>query len=193
MRIFNRLIVFFYTAIFTIIGAALIVIALHLNGTIDLSLLFDYVIEYPNLYVIVGLSGILLILVSLSLASISFKRFQKEKTIGYSTNSGQVIVSLSAIEDYIRRMSIHLPDVKELRSDVIVTRRGIEIESRVSLWSTSSIPEVTQKIQSIVKTQVQDLLTGIDKPIMVNVHVTKIAQRDQAKGKKEKEELQFMG
>ncbi len=192
MRLFSKIIVFFYTLIFTIIGLCLIFIALHMEGHYDLSILLDPLLGFSNLYLVVGLSGILLILVTLSLANFSFKKFQAEKTIGYSTNEGQVIISLSAIEDFIRRLTQQLPDVKELRSDVLVTRRGIEIESRVILWSTSNIPSITERIQSVIQGQVQELLSGIDKPVLVNVHVTKIAPRDQDKSKKIKQEIPFL-
>ncbi|MBU4305003.1 MAG: alkaline shock response membrane anchor protein AmaP [Candidatus Omnitrophica bacterium] len=192
MRIFNKIIVFFYTLIFLFIGVSLIFIAFHLAGRIDLSDLFDYVIGFSNLHWILFLSGSLLILVTLSLASISFKKFQAGKTIGYSTSAGQVIISLGAIEDFIRRLTQQLPEVKELRSEVFVTRRGIEIESRVVLWTTSSIPDVTEKVQAMIKTQVQELLSGIEKPVMVNVLVTKISQRDQDKNVKNKQDIPFL-
>ena len=64
MRIFNKIIVFFYTLIFSLIGICLICIAFHLAGRLDLSDLFNQVLAYPNLSWIVLLSGILLILVS---------------------------------------------------------------------------------------------------------------------------------
>lgn len=192
MRIFNKIIVFFYTLFFSLIGVCLIFIALHLGGRINLSVLFEHVIKYPNLPWIVSLSGILLILVSLSLASISFKKFQSEKTIGYSTGEGQVIISLSAIEDFIRRLTAQMPEVKELRSEVFVTRRGIEIESRVTLWSSSDIPDVTERMQSNIKNQVQKLLAGIEKPVLVNIHVTKIMLQEPEKGRKIKQEIPFL-
>jgi len=163
-----------------------------MEGRYDLSIILDPLLDFSNLYLVVGLSGVLLILVTLSLANFSFKKFQAEKTIGYSTNEGQVIISLGAIEDFIRRLTQQLPDVKELRSDVFVTRRGIEIESRVILWSTSNIPNITERIQSVIQGQVQGLLSGIDKPVLVNVHVTKIAQRDEDKSKKIKQEIPFL-
>ena len=59
MRLFNKLIVFFYTMIFIIIGVCLIFIALHIEGRYDLSILIDSLFSLPNLYVTVGLSGIL--------------------------------------------------------------------------------------------------------------------------------------
>ncbi len=192
MRLFSKIIVFFYTLIFAIIGVSLIFIALHMEGRYDLSIILDPLMNFSNLYLVVGLSGVLLILVTLSLANFSFKKFQAEKTIGYSTNEGQVIISLGAIEDFIRRLTQQLPDVKELRSDVFVTRRGIEIESRVILWSTSNIPNITERVQSVIQGQVQELLAGIDKPVLVNVHVTKIAQRNQEKSHKDKQEIPFL-
>ena len=192
MRLFSKIIVFIYTLILAIIGVCLIFIALHMEGRYDLSIILDPLLDFSNLYLVVGLSGVLLILVTLSLANFSFKKFQAEKTIGYSTNEGQVIISLGAIEDFIRRLTQQLPDVKELRSDVFVTRRGIEIESRVILWSTSNIPNITERIQSVIQGQVQGLLSGIDKPVLVNVHVTKIAQRDEDKSKKIKQEIPFL-
>jgi len=192
MRIFSKIIVFFYTLIFSMIGVCLIFLALHMEGRYDLSVVIDPLLSLSNLYLIVGLSGVLLVLVSLSLANFSFRKFQVEKTIGYATNEGQVIISLGAIEDFIRRLTQHLPDVKELRSDVFVTRRGIEIESRVILWSTSNIPDLTERIQTIIQGKVQELLSGIEKPVLVNVHVTKIAQREPEKTKKTKQEIPFL-
>jgi uncharacterized alkaline shock family protein YloU len=193
MRIFNKIIVFFYTLIFVLIGVCFIFYALHLSGQYDLSILLEYIKDFAYLDLVVGLTGILLILVSLSIANISFKRFQAEKTIGYSTNGGQIIISLGAIEDFIRRLANQLTEVKELRSEVVVSRKGIEIETRVVLWSTSNIPEITEKIQSSIQVQVQELLAGIEKPIMVNVHVIKISPKDSEKNKKVKQqEIPFL-
>ena len=192
MRIFNKIVVFFYTLIFLLIGISLIFVALHRTGYYDLSLILDSLITLPNLNLIIGSSGVLLILVSLSLANISFKKFQAEKTIGYASNGGQIIISLNAIEDFIRRLAQHLPEVKELRSEVFVTRRGIEIESRIILWATSNIPDITEKIQTNIKDQVQDLLSGIEKPILVNVHITKIMPRDTEKDKRTKQDIPFL-
>ncbi|MFH2139115.1 MAG: alkaline shock response membrane anchor protein AmaP [Candidatus Omnitrophota bacterium] len=192
MRTFNKIIVFFYTLIFSLIGTCFIFIAFHLAGKIDLTTIFEYVQGYPNLHVLMLLSGLLLILVSLSLASLSYKKFQEEKTIGYAANGGQVIISLSAIEDFIRRISQQLVEVKELRSEVFVSRKGIEIESRVILWSTPNIPSITETIQQSIKGQVQELLSGIDKPVMVNVHVVKIMQKVSEKENKDKPEIPFL-
>ena len=194
MRIFNKFILFCYTVIFLFIGVCLVYLGLHVNGWIDLSNIIDTLISYPYLDWLLGLIGALLILVSLSVANISHKRFQAEKTIGYSTAGGQVIISLGAIEDYIRRLTQTLQDVKELRSEVFVTRRGIEIESRVVLWASTQLPEITEKVQTTIRGHVQELLSGIEKAIFVNVHVVKIVQREHPhlSDKKTKPEIPFI-
>ena len=193
MRIFNKIIVFFYTLIFILIGSGLICYGLHLAGYCDLTFFLKAISNFEYLDLIVGLSGILLILVTLSLANISFKKFQAEKTIGYSTNGGQIIISLGAIEDFIRKIANQLTEVKELRSEVFVTRKGIEIETRVVLWSTTNIPDITERIQSSIQVQVQELLAGIEKPVMVNMHVVKISPKDLEKNKKVKQqEIPFL-
>jgi uncharacterized alkaline shock family protein YloU len=193
MRIFNKIIVFFYSLVFVCIGVLMVFFALHLAGRYDLSVLISYIRNFPNLPLLVGLTGILIVLISISLANISFKKFQAEKTIGYTTNGGQIIISLGAIEDFIRKLTSQLPEVKELRSEVFVSRKRIEIETRVVLWSTSNIPEITEKIQSSIQLQVQTLLAGIEKPIIVNMHVVKIAPREFDKNKKNKQqEIPFL-
>jgi len=191
MRNFSKLIIFFYTVIFSLIGVCLIAFALHFVGRIDLSMVYAYILDVPNFALILGGSGVCLILINFYIISVSFRSFQKEKTIGYVSSSGQVIISLSAIEDFIRKLTQHLPEVKELRSSVFVTRKGIEIESKIILWATSNIPSITEKVQNIIRGQVQELLTGIEKPIMVNVHVVKIAQKT-VKEKQESSEIPFL-
>ena len=192
MRIINTIILFFYTVIFLVIGVCLIVLGFDLAGWVDLSAYLQTVISFPNLHWILIASGTLLILVTLSLATFSQKRYQQEKTIGYMTPGGQVIISLSAIEDFIRKLSFHVPDLKELRPEVIVTRRGIEVESRLVLWSTSHVPDVTEKVQELIRSHVQELLAGIDRPILVNVHIIKIEHRTNREDKKNRTEIPFI-
>ena len=83
-----------------------------------------------------------------------------------------------AIEDFIRRSAQQLPDVKELRSDVVARKGKILVRARATLWSDAHIPEVAEQIQSVVKGKVQEMLSGIEEPILVRVHVAKIVPRE---------------
>ncbi|MCM8813713.1 MAG: alkaline shock response membrane anchor protein AmaP [Candidatus Omnitrophica bacterium] len=194
MRIFYKFIVFLYTLFFSLIGVALMMSGFYsqLTGGASFDVLVDLIKKNPNSHWILILSGVLSILVSLLLAGISFQRFQKEKTIGYSTNFGQVIISLSAIEDYIRRFAQHWGEIKDLRPDVTISRRGIEIQTKVTLWSTTNIPEAAERIQSTIKEQIQALLSGIDKPLLINIHVNKILRKELPKPSEDKQDLPFL-
>jgi uncharacterized alkaline shock family protein YloU len=59
----------------------------------------------------------------------------------------------------------------------------------VNLWSEAHIPEATERLQALVKSRVQEMLSGVEEPVSVRVHVAKISHRDakEAKGFKKEE------
>ena len=67
-----------------------------------------------------------------------------------------------------------------MKSDCIATKKGIDISTKVIFWADANIPEATEKIQGLVKAKIQEML-GIDEPIIIKIHVTKIATRPEAK------------
>jgi uncharacterized alkaline shock family protein YloU len=178
MRILSGLTLFFYTLIFLLVGALLIVISLDL---IPREIIVDnltMVYETPNVRLALGITGLLIILISFTVVNITMGKIQREKTIAFENPDGQVTISLSAIEDFIKRALKQLPEVKELRPSVKAGKKGIQIVNRVTLFSDINIPETTEKIQNIVKSRVQDML-GVDEPISIRVHVVKIAHKEE--------------
>ncbi len=182
MRPLQTLSIIFYTVVFIIIGAALIAISLELI-TLDQIKAFY---ETYNLRMSIGLAGVVFILLGLLITHFTFGGIQRERTIAFNTPDGQVVISLSAIENFIKKLANQIPEIKDMRSNVIASKKGVNISARVSLWSDSNIPDVTEKIQGIIKNKVQDML-GIEEPITTKVHVAKIAHRESAKSKSPKE------
>ena len=194
MRFISGLTLFFYTLVFFLLGGLFIVISLKLIPQ-------EYVIETLNtLYttrdirLILGLTGILLIFISIAVLQVAMGKIQREKTIAFENPDGQVTISLTAIEDFIRRALRQMPEVKELKPNVRASKKGISIINRVILFSDINIPETTEKIQNIVKTRVQDML-GVDEPINIRVHVVKVAHKEEASKnlKKDEKASQFKG
>ena len=179
MRFLGGLTLFFYTFVFLAVGGFFIVISLNLitQETIDMTLNTIYVT--PNARLCLGISGVLLIFISILVMQIALGKLTREKTIAFENPDGQVTISLSAIEDFIKRTLKQMPEVKELRPNVRATKKGITIINRVTLFSDISIPETTEKIQNLVKTRVQDML-GVEEPINIKVHVVKIAHNEEA-------------
>lgn len=186
MRFIGGLTLFFYTLVFFLVGGLFIVVATNiipLNYIIDT---LNTIYLNRDVRLILGLTGGLLIFISIMVVQITVGVIQKEKTIAFENPDGQVTISLTAIEDFIKRSMKQLPEVKESRPSVRASKKGITIINKVVLFSDTNIPELTEKIQGIVKSRVQDML-GVDEPVEIRVNVTKIAHKED-KGRDTKKE-----
>lgn len=182
MRFFTVLGIMLYTVIFILIGIILIVISFNMVIPEDITALLIYIQSGVNARIITGLTGALLILLSFSFAQLVLGRLQREKTIAFTTASGQVTIALSAIEDLIRRLVWVVPEVKELRPDVIATKKGIVADLRVILKSEANIPDLTARLQDITRSKIQEVL-GVEEQIIIKIHVAKIISVDDKKKK----------
>jgi uncharacterized alkaline shock family protein YloU len=182
MRFFTVLGVIFYAVILILIGFILIVFALNILQPQDINNLLSYAQYNPHSRIIIGLAGLLLILVSFSFAQLILGKFQRERTIAFTTSSGEVTVALSAIEDLIRRLTGLLPEIRELRPDVIASKKGIMVDLRVVLKSEANIPELTDRLQEITRAKIQEVL-GLEEQIIIRIHVAKIATPEEKKKK----------
>lgn len=177
MKFLSILGILFYSAVITAIGLVLIVFAFNFLLPQDVNNFLVYLQGSSNSRIIIGLVGALLILISFSFAQIILGKFQREKTIAFSTSGGQVTISLSAVEDLIRRLAGVIPEIKELRPDVVANKKGIIADMRVVLRSEANIPELTSRLQEIAKSKIQEVL-GLEEQIIIRIHVAKIAHDD---------------
>jgi uncharacterized alkaline shock family protein YloU len=187
MRFIEGLTLFFYTLVFFLIGGIFIVVATNivpLNYVIDM---LHTVYTNTDVRFILGLTGGLFIFISLMVIQIRIGVLHKEKTIAFENPDGQVTISLTAIEDFRKKSMKQLPEVKESRPSVRASKKGITIVNKVVLFSDTNIPETTERIQSIVKSRVQDML-GVEEPVEIQVNVTKIAHKEERSRDTKKED-----
>jgi len=187
MRFLGGLTLFFYTLVFLLVGGLFIAMSLEVVSGEAIKVTLDTIYMTPNTRFILGVTGVLLIFISVLVVQITMGKIQREKTIAFENPDGQVTISLTAIEDFIKRSIKQLPEVKELRPSVRANKKGIAIINRVILFSDVNIPETTEKIQNIVKARVQDML-GVEEPITIKVHVVKIVHKEDAVKNVKKEE-----
>ena len=187
MKILSGLTLFFYTVVFLAMGMIFIAVSLNLITQETLVDAISTLYAATNIRLILGLVGLLLIFISLMVVQFTMGKIQREKTIAFENPDGQVTISLSAIEDFIKRALKQLPEVKELKPSVRAGKKGITIINKVTLFSDVHIPETTEKIQNIVKSRVQDML-GVEEPINIKVHVVKIAHKEESAKDVKKEE-----
>lgn len=187
MRFLTVLGIIFYAAVIIMIGLALIVFSLNLLLPQDVNNLLIFAQLSQNSRIAIGLSGALLILISISFAQIILGKFQRERTIAFTTSSGQVTISLSAVEDLIRRLAGIIPEVKELRPNVVANKKGIIVDMRVVLRSEANIPELTSRLQDIAKSKIQEVL-GLEEQIIIRIHVAKITHNEKDNHRKKDSE-----
>lgn len=194
MRVISNLTIILYSILFFIIGVVLMLVSFNVISKELANFTVDIIYTYPNMRLIIGITGGLLIIVTLLVIQIVVARMRMERTIAFDNPDGQVTISLSAIEDFIKRLTRQAPEIKELKPTVIATKKGVDITTRLVLYSDTNIPEVTEKIQGIIKGRVLDIL-GIEEPVSVKVHIAKIAQKEEPREAKlkEKEPPAFRG
>lgn len=190
MRFLTVLGIVFYAVVLILIGLTLIFIAVILSiqpspfVPQDVTNFLVYLQGSISSRFIIGFSGLMLVLISFSFAQFLLGKLQREKNIAFSTDAGEVTVALSAVEDLIKRITNIMPEIKELRPDVIATKKGILVDLRVVLRSEANIPDLTARLQETTKSKIQEVL-GIEEEILVKIHIVKIIQHeDREKGKK---------
>ncbi|MDD5618354.1 MAG: alkaline shock response membrane anchor protein AmaP [Candidatus Omnitrophica bacterium] len=185
MKIYDIIIVF-YILVSALLGAVILSFSFNILEINDLMLKLHTIYNSSNARIALTAGGIFFILISLLFAQITSAKREREKTIAFNNPSGQVTITLFAVEDLIRKIGQELPQVKELKPNVVANKkRGIQVNIRLTLRSETNIPEFTAQLQEIVKSRIQEIF-GIDEQIIVRIHVAKIiTQPDRTKKKTE--------
>ncbi|MEI8011718.1 MAG: alkaline shock response membrane anchor protein AmaP [Candidatus Omnitrophota bacterium] len=181
MRFFIRLAIFFYIIVICVSGLTALLVLAHgvdFNQYLDF-LEFIYLNGKANM-ISIGIVTVTMLL-GLAFALIIYGTQEKERIIHFDNPLGRVTISLSALEDLIRRLEMHMPQVKEIRPDIVSTKKGLDIDIRLVLRSVGNIPEMTATMQDIIKRRIQDVIGGEER-VNIRVHVVKIAPENHAKG-----------
>lgn len=182
MRAFANFITFLFVILLVVVGLCLIALSLQALQGDEVVALIDYINQSQKAKIALGGTGALLILLSILVVHFTIGKMQRERTIAFANPDGEVTIALSAIEDFIKKIARQMPEVKELKSDVIASKKCVEISTRATLWSDTNIPDVTEKIQAVIRTKLQEML-GIEEKIEVRVHVVKIVQKEGSEAK----------
>lgn len=190
MRIFKRMVTIIVGIFFALLSLFIISISLKLISPQDISNIIELINANNNLRMALGVIGCILLIFSILGIQLTLGKLQREKTIAFSNPDGQVTVSLRAIEDFIHKSIKGMEEVKELKADVIATKKGIQINTKVHLWANIDIPATTEKIQQLIKTRLQEMLS-IEEPICIKIHVVKIIEKQDFTTKEQMTETPF--
>ncbi|MDI6782836.1 MAG: alkaline shock response membrane anchor protein AmaP [bacterium] len=166
------------------VGVVLTSVAIHYSfstqGSIAVEAIIAHYLEMlrqdPTTRVMTFLTGLVLLLVSMLTLYLAIRGDSLSPTIIVKTETGNVVVSASAIEDFIQRVGRGIDGVKDLKPNLLLTKSGWRLDVRVTMWSDRSIPELRKRIEDQLKFQVLNLM-GSDKIQQVNIYVVRIVDR----------------
>ena len=176
--------ILFFTLMCAFLGAIALAIAFHLVTFEQLKDILVFLYFDAQSRFVTGAAGVLFVLLSLGTVQGITGRIQREKTIAFSNPNGQVTITLSAVEDLVKRLSFQLREIKDARAAVKANKKGIDIRMRVVLRAETSVPDFTAKLQDLIASKIQEVF-GIDEPITVRIHVAKIVSGEEKPKKKE--------
>ena len=172
-----RVAVFFYLTIILSTGLLCILFLLHQLRIDEVVSILRNVYQDSHLSMILSLVVGFIMFLSLFWANLLYARRQKERTIAFDNPSGPVSVSLNAMEDLVRRIAVRVPEIKEIRPSIVATKKGLDVEIRLILRTDVHIPEMTAKLQDMIRSKIQDVI-GLEGKISIRIHVIKIVVDD---------------
>jgi len=133
--------------------------------------------DAPDGKLYAGIAGALTLAATLLYLFLKVKDSQHDATIAFDNPDGEVCISMTAIEDFVIRVGREFSEIKTMEPKIKARKEGVDISLKVELWAGMNLPKMTESLQNLVKSQVQNIL-GIENVHSVEVMVHKIISRD---------------
>jgi len=177
MWLLTRIAILFYISIICTTGICVMLFISHILDLQTIQRLLQMVYFDKESGVIAGICAGGIMFMSFLLAKLIYKSRQRHRTIAFENPNGGVTVSLTALEDLIKRLIVQMPEVKEIRPHMIATRKGLEVDIKLVLRHEVNIPELTARFQDLVRRKIEESV-GMEGKINIRVHVIKISLED---------------
>jgi hypothetical protein len=122
---------------------------------------------------LLGLAGGLLLLAGVAVVWANLSQRRYERIVVLRNPLGEVLVSLTALEDLGRLVKAEVPGVKDLRLRIRAGRRGISADARVVLQGDVDVAQASEAVQAGVRRRLQQVL-GADQDLRPRVMVSKL-------------------
>ncbi len=181
MRTFNLVMIILGTLAFIALGLLSLVVSVYPPAILSVGDFISgpmaYTLESAAGRLVALCFGLLLLLLLFYFIWGNVQLSRRERTVVLQNPMGEVLVSLSAIEDFARVLKGKIEGLRDIKGRVVFRRRGLKVSARITVQSDSSIVEVSQKVQDAVRHYIQHTL-GIEQEINPTVVVTKVVSRE---------------
>lgn len=158
MKVINTFASLFGVLAFLTLGSLLLMVALHLLSLEDALARIQELYMSPWRSLQTGMLGLLFIFVGLAFAKILVKRGRQTEAMVYQSEMGPIVVSVTAIEDIIKKVLKRVSLIKEWKTKVLIDERDVEVKLRLVLWSGTDMPGLLAKVQDDVRERLQKIL-----------------------------------
>lgn len=174
-KMLDRLLLFLFSLAMIVATGVLLASAFNWIGYNETSSFWYDVYTDPYTAAVFITSCVVALLISLRLFYISVRTGQAQApSIDQRNDFGDIRISLETVENLALKAASRSRGVKDLRARVRVSSAGLEITLRTLVDGETSIPLLTEEIQSGVKAHIEEI-TGI--PVAeVSVFVANVVQ-----------------
>lgn len=102
--------------------------------------------------------GLALVALAAAILFLKMRELRREQCIAFDNPSGEVAISMDAVEEFIRKAGADFHGVKSLVPRIHAGAEGIGIAIRMDVWSGANIPRLSEEMQNAIKAKVQDSL-----------------------------------
>ena len=173
MKFFIRIAVLFHVTLTLFVCCFLAFFALQILSLNDVEGFFTIAYADAGLKPIVLSIAGLMFLMNFVFFKMFFVSNRGDKIIAFDNPTGRVSVSLVALEELIKRKIIQMSEIKDIKTSLTASRKGLNVKVKLVLRSEVNIPEITSKVQDRITRKVQDTI-GIEEPVQVVIYVGKI-------------------
>ena len=177
MWLMTRLAIVFYVSMLWMTSLIVILFVLHGFDFETVQRLLFWVYSDRNLRIIAGTIAFGFILLSILLENLIYGRRRMERTIAFDNVSGEVTVSLVALEDLIKSLTSQLPEVKDIKPFLMANKKGIDAEIKLILRRQVNIPDLTARLQDLIRRKIEEVI-GMEGKINIRIHVAKMILED---------------
>ena len=163
MKVFNAFAHIFTIFAFLTIGSLLMIVAFHILTLADAQRQIQEFYASPWRSLQTALAALVFISVGLSFSRMLLKKRRTEEALIYQSEIGPIVVSVTAIDDVVKKVIKRYHLVKEAKIKTLIQGKDVEIKMRLILWSGGRVADLLVEIQNEVRSRVMKLLGGENK------------------------------
>lgn len=157
MKVLQFFVQVFTILAFLILGSLMLIVSFHILSFEDaisqLRQMYEPLHSFQT-----GLLGVSFISVGLFFARALLKQRRQSEALIYQSGIGPMVVSITAIEDVVKKVLKRFHLVKEWKTKVLIRGKDVEIKLRMVLWSGARIQALLGEIQEEIQSRAGKML-----------------------------------